>query len=97
MWCMAIEGGQVCLLTSHHTCVAVTHLELHALCCCTNTSSCVTTGGKAPAGAARLALSLDGSESEEQLAQINSVDAVVALLDIPVSCCVMLKHNSGCY
>jgi hypothetical protein len=42
-------------------------------------------GGKAPAGAARLALSLNGSETEEQLAQINSVDAVVALLDIQVS------------
>jgi hypothetical protein len=44
-------------------------------------------GGKAPAGAARLALSLNGSETEEQLAQINSVDAVVALLDIQVSVC----------
>jgi (E)-4-hydroxy-3-methylbut-2-enyl-diphosphate synthase len=39
-------------------------------------------GGKAPAGAARVALTLDGSESEEQLAQVNSVDAVVALLNI---------------
>lgn len=44
-----------------------------------------TPGGKAPAGAARLALALDGSETEEQLAQVNSVDAVVALLDTPVS------------
>jgi hypothetical protein len=42
-------------------------------------------GGKVPAGAARLALSLNGSESEEQLAAINSVDAVVALLDTQVS------------
>jgi (E)-4-hydroxy-3-methylbut-2-enyl-diphosphate synthase len=40
-------------------------------------------GGKAPAGAARLALSLDGSETDEQLAAISSVDAAVALVNIP--------------
>eukprot|EP00879_Flechtneria_rotunda_P000533 GHRR01000637.1.p1 GENE.GHRR01000637.1~~GHRR01000637.1.p1 ORF type:complete len:730 (+),score=224.04 GHRR01000637.1:217-2406(+) len=42
----------------------------------------LATGGKVPAGAARLALTLDGSETDEQLAAIKSVDAVVALLDI---------------
>jgi hypothetical protein len=52
---------------------------LHALHCL------YCAGGKAPAGASRLALTLDGSETEEQLAQINSVDAVVALLNIKVS------------
>lgn len=56
---------------------------------------CCHVGGKAPAGASRLALTLNGSETEEQLAQINSVDAVVALLDIQVgvlsdSMCVVL-------
>eukprot|EP00879_Flechtneria_rotunda_P018245 GHRR01019140.1.p2 GENE.GHRR01019140.1~~GHRR01019140.1.p2 ORF type:complete len:115 (-),score=47.82 GHRR01019140.1:1075-1419(-) len=45
----------------------------------------LATGGKVPAGAARLALTLDGSETDEQLAAIKSVDAVVALLDIQVS------------
>ncbi|WIA43938.1 hypothetical protein OEZ86_010335 [Tetradesmus obliquus] len=40
-------------------------------------------GGKAPAGASRLTLSLNGTESDDQLAAIKSVDAVVALLDTP--------------
>jgi hypothetical protein len=43
------------------------------------------TGGKAPAGASRLALALNGTESDEQLAAIKSVDAAVVLLDTPVS------------
>jgi hypothetical protein len=42
-------------------------------------------GGKAPAGASRLALALNGTETDEQLAAIKSVDAAVALLDTPVS------------
>jgi hypothetical protein len=45
----------------------------------------LATGGKAPAGASRLALALNGSETDEQLAAIKSVDAAVALLDTPVS------------
>jgi hypothetical protein len=53
---------------------------LYCLCC----ACFIRSGGKAPAGASRLALTLDGSETEDQLAQINSVDAVVALLDIKV-------------
>jgi (E)-4-hydroxy-3-methylbut-2-enyl-diphosphate synthase len=48
-------------------------------------------GGKAPAGAARLALALNGTESDEQLAAIKSVDAVVALLDTPVSTTLLLQ------
>lgn len=44
-----------------------------------------------PAGASRLALTLNGTESEEQLAQVNSVDAVVALLDIQVG----VQHQVG--
>jgi hypothetical protein len=42
-------------------------------------------GGKAPAGASRLALALSGTETDKQLAAIKSVDAAVALLDTPVS------------
>jgi hypothetical protein len=48
-------------------------------------AAAATAGGKAPAGASRLALALNGTESDEQLAAIKCVDAVVALLDTPVS------------
>jgi hypothetical protein len=66
---------------------STSHVLVIILCICifwfVSTAVCCL-GGKAPAGAARLALTLDGSESEEQLAQVNSVDAVVALLNIQV-------------
>lgn len=70
---MCAVRGLPCRPSLLQTCIDVAMLLALVLHC---------SGGKAPAGASRLALTLNGSETEEQLAQINSVDAVVALLDI---------------
>lgn len=40
-------------------------------------------GIQLPEGAARLAVTIDGTESEEELAQLGQVDAIVALLETP--------------